>query len=58
MKKTKNDKKLQARDTPKFVDIQQTPESEPKPQQKFAGTIQNGTRDEITEKAIAEANKE
>lgn len=58
MKKDKKTKKLQARDIPKFDDIQRATESDPEPPRKFEGTIQNGTRDEITEKAIAEANKE
>lgn len=57
MKKDKKNKKLQEWDISKFVDIQQTQQSEPEPYRKFEGTIAMGTRDEITEKAIAEADK-
>lgn len=58
MKKETKVKKLQARNILKFVDIRQTPQSEPEPQQKLEGTIQMGKRDEIIEKVISEANEE
>lgn len=43
MKKDKKIKKLQARDIPKFEDIQRTAESELEPYREFEGTIPNGT---------------
>lgn len=58
MKKTKKNKKLQELDIAELGDIVQAAQSEPEPQQKFEATIKMGKQDEITEKIIAEANKE